>query len=74
MLAKLTTKNQITLPKDLVRQLEPTEYFDVQLENGRLVLTPVKPRNVGAVREKLETLGITEADVGEAIRWARKKR
>ncbi|HVT44107.1 MAG TPA: AbrB/MazE/SpoVT family DNA-binding domain-containing protein [Thermoanaerobaculia bacterium] len=73
MLAKLTAKNQITLPKELVRQLEPTDYFDVQLENGRLILTPVVPQMAGVVRDKLEALGITEDDIDAAVAWASKK-
>lgn len=73
MLAKLTSKNQITLPKELVSRLEATEYFDVQLEDGKLVLTPVRPLQAGAVRAKLEKLGITEDDVARAVKWARSK-
>jgi antitoxin component of MazEF toxin-antitoxin module len=74
MLAKLTSKNQITLPKALVNRLEATEYFDVQLEGGRLVLTPVRPQSVSEVRAKLEKLGISETDVSDAVAWARRQR
>jgi virulence-associated protein VagC len=74
MLAKLTSKNQITLPKDLVRRLPSTEYFDVQLEDDRLILTPVRIQRTDDVRRKLEELGVSEDDVGEAVRWARRKR
>jgi virulence-associated protein VagC len=74
MLAKLTSKNQITLPKDLVRRLPSTEYFDVQLEDDRLILTPVRIQRTDEVRRKLEELGVSENDVGEAVRWARRKR
>jgi virulence-associated protein VagC len=73
MLAKLTSKNQITLPKDLVRRLPSTEYFDVQLEDDRLILTPVRIQRTDDVRRKLEELGVSEDDVGEAVRWARRK-
>ncbi len=40
MLAKLTSKNQITLPKAVVSEVEAAEYFEVAVENGRIVLTP----------------------------------
>lgn len=40
MLVKLTTKNQISLPKAAVSAVDAAEYFDVQVENGRIVLTP----------------------------------
>lgn len=72
MLAKLTSKNQITLPKAAVAGVEAAEYFDVTVEGGRIVLTPVRLQQAGAVREKLEKLGITEQDVEEAVAWARR--
>ena len=43
MLAKLTSKNQLTLPKAIVQQIDQPEYFDVSLEDGRIVLTPMQP-------------------------------
>ncbi|MCC7184416.1 MAG: AbrB/MazE/SpoVT family DNA-binding domain-containing protein [Rhodocyclaceae bacterium] len=72
MLAKLTSKNQITLPKAAVSSVDAAEYFDVTIENGRIVLTPVRLQAAPAVREKLERLGITEQDVEDAIAWARR--
>jgi bifunctional DNA-binding transcriptional regulator/antitoxin component of YhaV-PrlF toxin-antitoxin module len=72
MLAKLTSKNQITLPKAAVSSVEAAEYFDVTIENGRIVLTPVRVQKAQATREKLEQLGITEDDVEDAIAWARR--
>lgn len=75
MLAKLTSKNQITLPKAAVAGVEAAEYFDVTVEGNRIVLTPVRVQQAGAVREKLEKLeklGITEQDVEEAGAWARR--
>jgi UDP-N-acetylglucosamine enolpyruvyl transferase len=72
MLAKLTSKNQITLPKAAVSSVEAAEYFDVAVENGRIVLTPVRVQQAQAVRDKLEKLGITEQDVEDAILWARR--
>ncbi len=72
MLAKLTSKNQITLPKAAVSSVEAAEYFDVAVENGRIILTPVRVQRAQAVREKLEELGITEQDVEDAVLWARR--
>lgn len=34
MLAKLTGKNQITIPKKILSQLEDVKYFDVDLKDG----------------------------------------
>jgi len=72
MLAKLTSKNQITLPKAVVSDVGATEYFDVTVESGRIVLTPVRVQQAQAVRDKLEQLGITEQDVEDAVAWARR--
>ncbi len=69
MLAKLTSKNQITLPKAVVSAVDAAEYFDVVVENGRIVLTPVRVQRAQAVRDKLQQLGITEQDVEDARRW-----
>ena len=72
MLAKLTSKNQLTLPKKVMASLESAEYFDVTTENGRIVLTPVRLARADAVRAKLAELGITDADITEAKAWARR--
>jgi bifunctional DNA-binding transcriptional regulator/antitoxin component of YhaV-PrlF toxin-antitoxin module len=71
MLAKLTSKNQFTLPKAIVNRFPGIEYFNVEEKDGRIILTPVKPQAAEAVRQKLAELGITEADVLEAVTWAR---
>ncbi len=71
MLAKLTSKNQLTLPKSLVMALGKAEYYEVEVENGRIMLTPVRIQQADAVREKLEKLGISDQDVSDAIDWAR---
>jgi hypothetical protein len=72
MLAKLTSKNQITLPKAAVMSVDAAEYFEVTVESGRIVLTPVQVRKAQAVRDKLWQLGITERDIEDAIAWARR--
>ncbi len=72
MLAKLTSKNQVTLPKAIIESVDVSEYFEVTVDRGRIVLTPVQVRDSQAVRDKLEALGITEADVADAVSWARR--
>jgi hypothetical protein len=72
VLAKLTSKNQLTLPKAIVDNVDRSDYFEVVVERGRIVLTPVRVRDTNAVRDKLEALGITEADVADAVAWARR--
>jgi bifunctional DNA-binding transcriptional regulator/antitoxin component of YhaV-PrlF toxin-antitoxin module len=74
MLAKMTSKNQITLPKAVTKSLGDVEYFDVRAEAGSIVLTPVRINRADAVRSRLAAMGITEKDVSEARTWARKRR
>jgi bifunctional DNA-binding transcriptional regulator/antitoxin component of YhaV-PrlF toxin-antitoxin module len=75
MLAKLTSKNQLTLPKRVLEAVgtsAPPVYFEVAVEDGRIVLTPARVGSADAVRRKLAELGITEADVANAVGWARR--
>lgn len=78
VLAKKTSKNQLTLPKDIVKEFPDTEYFDVRVKGRNIILTPVtispEVDLLEEVRVKMERLGIEEKDVEEAIRWARRKR
>jgi hypothetical protein len=71
MLAKLTSKNQLTLPKSITAAVGTAEYFDVEASNGRIVLTPVRIQRGDAVRAKLAELGLEERDVAGAVAWAR---
>jgi len=73
MIVKLTSKNQLTLPKSVVSQFPGALYFSVEAEYGRIVLEPVNPQPLSAVREKIAALGISESDVGEAVAWSRKQ-
>ena len=72
MLAKLTAKNQLTLPKSVLATCEEATYFDVTNENGRIVLTPVRINRADAVRAKLAEMGITEKYAADAVSWARR--
>ena len=71
MLAKLTTKNQLPLPKRITQEIGAVEYFDVKVENGQIILTPVKIQRADEVRTKLAKLDITEEDISDAVSWAR---
>lgn len=72
MLAKLTSKNQLTLPKAVVGHFAGTEYFEVVAESDRIVLRPVQIGRSQSVRAKLAELGIDDSDIEDAVRWARK--
>ena len=72
MLAKMTSKNQLTLPKSVTAAVGPAEYFDVETRNGQIVLTPVRIQRGDAVRAKLAELELSEQDIADAVVWARK--
>ena len=72
MLAKLTSKNQLTLPKAVISDFPDTRYFDVTQEDGRIVLTPMRIGRADAVRRKMVETGLSEADVAAAVTWARR--
>ena len=57
MLAKITAKNQLTLPKSLTQAVGATEYFDVEARDGQLILTPVRIQRAD--------------DMAAAVAWAR---
>jgi len=71
MLAKMTSKNQLTLPKSITAAVGPAEYFDVEARNGQIVLTPVRIQRGDAVRVKLAELDLQEQDIADAVAWAR---
>ncbi|HME57023.1 MAG TPA: hypothetical protein VKF63_01700 [Terracidiphilus sp.] len=71
MLAKLTVKNQLTLPKAVVSRFGGVEYFDVSTDGSAITLKPLRRSRIEEVWAHLEKLGITEQDVGDAVRWAR---
>ena len=75
MLTKKTSKNQITLPKEIVEKIPDTEYFEVKYERGRIILIPVNivPASpvIHRIREKIKKQGVTQKEVKEAIKWAR---
>ena len=71
MLAKMTSKNQLTLPKSITAAVGPAEYFDVEVRNGQIVLTPVRIQRGDAVRAKLAELDLNEQDIANAVEWAR---
>lgn len=75
MLAKKTSKNQITIPKKIVEKVPQVTYFDVEWKEGVILLKPLKlyPTDLEQIRAKVKKLGISESAVGEAVKWARAK-
>ena len=75
MLAKLTSKNQITIPKRIIVKLPDIQYFDVDYAEGKIQLKPLRiyGTDLGEVRGKIKRLGLSENCVDEAVRWARSR-
>jgi hypothetical protein len=71
MLAKLTVKNQLTLPKAVVTQFKGVEHFDVSTDGSSITLKPLRRSRLEEIQDKLARLGITEQDVTDAIAWTR---
>ena len=75
MLAKLTAKNQITIPKKIIAQFQDVKHFDVEIKDWLVLLKPVKVFESGlqGIRTKIKKLGLSEDCVAEAVRWARSR-
>lgn len=76
MLAKKTSKNQLTLPKEVLKGFEKVDYFDITARAGEIVLRPVSitpaAERLARVREHVRALGLSEKDIQDAIHWARR--
>ncbi|MBW1698890.1 MAG: AbrB/MazE/SpoVT family DNA-binding domain-containing protein [Deltaproteobacteria bacterium] len=75
MLAKLTSKNQITIPKKIIEQIPGVKYFDMELKDGTVILKPLQfyDTSLERIRSKMKKLGLNENAVSEAVKWARSK-
>lgn len=71
MIAKKTSKNQLTLPKKVVDHFPNVDYFDVRVEEGHITLLPVLPDRLEQVQSRMRELGLSEQDVRDAVAWAR---
>lgn len=69
-MAELTSKYPLTLPKKIIDQFGPIDYFDIETRDGQIILSPVRIQRADAVRTKLAQPGIGEADVEETLSWA----
>jgi len=75
MLAKMTSKNQITIPKKIVDQFPDIQYFDIEMKDGVVLLQPttIYNTNLENIRSKINKLGLKSDCVQEAVTWARSK-
>jgi hypothetical protein len=72
MIAKMTTKNRVNLPKAVVSRFDGVEIFDVRTDGNAIVLPPFRPSPADNVREQIAQRGIKEQDFNGALNWARK--
>jgi len=75
MLAKLTSKNQITIPKQIIDQIPEARYFDVELNGQVVVMKPLKiyDTDLEKIRAKIKKMGLKPDCVAEAVKWARSR-
>ncbi len=72
VIVRLIADNQLTLPDAVLSDLPGIRYFDMTTEPGRIVLAPVRSTRANAVRARLADLELSDADVAEAVDWARR--
>lgn len=66
MLAKKTSKNQVTLPQKVLQDIPETDYFDITAQSGVLILRPATLDDPGSrlavVRQNRNDPGIVPKD------------
>lgn len=72
MIAKITSKNQITIPKKIIDKIPDVKHFDIEFKNGIVILKNIKifDTSLNQIRSKVKRLGLKEDSVAEAIQWA----
>ena len=78
MLCKLTSKNQITLPKEVLQGFQGREYFNARVDQGRIILEPmivrpVETSRLASIRNTVADSGIIEEDVPNLVDEARRE-
>ncbi len=76
MLGKMTSKNQITIPKKIIKKIPDAKHFYIEFKDGVITLKPVRffDTDLENIRSKMNQLGLKENSVAEAIQWARSKK
>ena len=76
MLAKITSKNQITIPKKIIEEMPGVKHFDIEFKDGIVIMKPIRfyDTDLDQIRAKIKKLGLKEDSVAEAIKWAKSKK
>ncbi len=76
-ITKKTSKNQVTIPKEIAQKFPDVQYFEIFSEDREIILRPLKvgePKDrLYTIKDKMARLGIKKKDIDDAVRWARKK-
>ena len=71
MVAVLTADNQLTIIDGVLGEFQRGDYFEVAIDDGRIILTPIEPSPIETVWATVAASGATEDDVADAVKWAR---
>jgi hypothetical protein len=76
MLGKMTSKNQITIPRKIIEKIPDVKHFEIEFKDGVVMLKPVRilDMNLDQIRSKMKKLGLKDDSIVEAIQWARSKK
>jgi hypothetical protein len=72
MIAKPTPRNRLARPKVVAKAVHGAEHSDVPEESGPVVPTPPHIVRADAVRSTLAERKLSEADIADAVSWARR--
>lgn len=72
MVTRLVDKREVQLPDVVLRDFKNVEFFEITSDGVRIVLTPVSASRADLLRQKLDQLDLSEQDIEDAVRWARK--
>lgn len=76
MPAKPTAENEVTLPKSALERFPGIENFEVARTEHGIRLRPLRPveiEKIERIRARVEERGLTESDVRDAVKWARRR-
>lgn len=73
MLARLVSGNRLVLPKAILAEFREVEYFAIERRKDGILLKPARVPEVRRIQRKLAAAGVSEADVADAVAWARRR-
>ena len=71
VIARLTARNTLVIPTIVTDVFGGINTFEVSVQEGKVILTPLVATAADEVRKTLAAKGVTEEDVADAVKWAR---